>query len=239
MPSNSKQKALITGASRGIGRATAERLNQNGWQVVAVARDFSDWADRPAEIETISMDLSDTSALPEQLKSLSKKHPDIDTVICNAGAGHFAALEQFSYPQIEKMVQLNLLQHLFVSRTFLPPMKRHASGTFIFVGSESALAGGRYGAIYSACKFGLRGFAQSLRHECSTSNIRIGIINPGMVDSHFFDSLNFKPGDDPANSIPVTEVAKAIEGMLNAGPHTVIDEINLSPLKKVVQKKSP
>ncbi len=237
MPSKPKQKVLITGASRGIGRATAEQLYRNGWQVVAIARDFSGWADRPTEIEAVSLDLSQTPALPEQLKSLSKKHPDIDAVICNAGAGHFAALEQFSYPQIEAMVQLNLLQHLFVSRAFLPPMKRQGSGTFIFVGSESALAGGRYGAIYSACKFGLRGFAQSLRHECSTSSIRVGIINPGMVESHFFDNLNFKPGDDPANSIPITEVAKAIEGMLNAGPHTVIDEINLSPLKKVVQKK--
>ncbi len=237
MPSKPKQKVLITGASRGIGRATAERLYHNGWQVVAIARDFSEWTDRPAEIETISLDLSQTSTLPEQLKSLSKKHPDIDAVICNAGAGHFAALEQFSYPQIEAMVQLNLLQHLFVSRAFLPSMKRQGRGTFVFVGSESALAGGRYGAIYSACKFGLRGFAQSLRHECSTSNIRISLINPGMVDSHFFDNLNFKPGDEPANSIPITEVAKAIEGMLNAGPHTVIDEINLSPLKKVVQKK--
>ncbi|MCF6282350.1 MAG: SDR family NAD(P)-dependent oxidoreductase [Candidatus Polarisedimenticolaceae bacterium] len=237
MPSNHKQKVLITGASRGIGRATAELLYNNGWQVVAIARDFSDWTDRSSEIEIIQLDLSQTSQLAEQLKAIAKKHPDIDAVICNAGAGRFGALEQFSYRQIEAMLQLNLQQHLFVSRTFLPPMKRLGGGSLIFVGSESALTGGRYGAIYSACKFGLRGFAQSLREECSSSGIRVGIINPGMVKSHFFDTLDFKPGDDPANSIPVTEVAKAIESMLNAGPHTVIDEINLSPLKKVVQKK--
>jgi len=237
MPSNSKQKVLITGASRGIGRATAEQLHSNGWQVVAIARDFSDWSDRPSEIETIELDLSKIAQLPDQLKAISKKHPDINAVICNAGAGRFGALEQFSYQQIEAMVQLNFLQHLFISRAFLPKMKRHGGRSLIFVGSESALSGGRYGAIYSACKFGLRGFAQSLRKECSGSGIRVGIINPGMVKSHFFDRLNFEPGDDPANSIPVTEVAKAIETMLNAGPHTVIDEINLSPLKKVVKKR--
>ncbi len=237
MPSDSKQKVLITGASRGIGRATAEQLYRNGWQVVAIARDFGDWSNRPREIDIIELDLSQTAHLPKQLKAIAKEHPDIDAVICNAGAGHFGALEQFSYQQIEAMVQLNLLQHLFISRAFIPQIKHRGSGSLIFVGSESALSGGRYGAIYSACKFGLRGFAQSLREECSSSGIRVGIINPGMVKSHFFDDLNFKPGDDPANSIPVFEVAKAIESMLNAGPHTVIDEINLSPLKKVVKKK--
>ena len=237
MPSTAKQKALITGASRGIGRATAERLTHNGWRVVAIGRDFSGWPNRSADIETIQLDLSQTDRLPGRLKMISKAHPDIDAVVCNAGAGRFGALEQFSYQQIEQMLQLNLLQHLFVSRAFMPQMKRHGDGCLIFVGSESALSGGRYGAIYSACKFGLRGFAQSLRHEAAGGGIRVGIINPGMVDSSFFEQLDFKPGDDPANAIPVDEVARAIESMLTAGPHTVIDEINLSPLKKVAQKR--
>lgn len=237
MPSTAKQKVLITGASRGIGRATAELLCSNGWQVLAIGRDFSGWLERPAGIEAIQLDLSQTAQLPERLKAIAEEHTDISAVVCNAGAGRFGTLEQFSYRQIEEMLGLNLLQHLFVSRTFLPQMKRNGAGTFIFIGSEAALSGGRYGAIYSACKFGLRGFTQSLRQECSGSNIRVGIINPGMVDSSFFDRLDFKPGDDPANSIPPGEVAGAIESMLNAGPNTVIDEINLSPLKRVVQKK--
>ena len=237
MPSTTKQKILITGASRGIGRASAKRLNRNGWQVVAIGRDFSDWSDRPADIEIIQLDLSQISQLPEQLKLIVKQHPDINALICNAGAGRFGALEQFSYPQIEEMLHLNLLQHLFVCRALVPQMKRQGGGSVIFVGSESALSGGRYGALYSACKFGLRGFAQSLREESTGRGIRVGIINPGMVDSSFFDSLDFKPGDDPANSIPPDEVAKAIESMLTADPNIVIDEINLSPLKKVVQKR--
>ena len=237
MSSEVRRKILITGASRGIGRATAERLCNHGWQVVAIARDFSTWLERPDAIEAIELDLSQTEQLPEHLKAIAADHPDIDAVVCNAGHGRFGALEQFSYQQIREMLELNLLQHLYISRAFLPQMKSRGGDMLIFVGSEAALSGGRFGAVYSACKFALRGFAQSLRLECAGSGVRVGIVNPGMVDSSFFDELDFKPGDDSANKIPPADVAAAIESMLNTQPGTVIDEINLSPLKRVVQKK--
>ena len=237
MPSEVKRKILITGASRGIGRATAERLCAHGWRVIAIARDFSAWPERPDAIEAIELDLSQTAQLPGHLKAIAADHPDIDAVVCNAGHGRFGALEQFSYRQIREMMELNLLQHLYLSRAFLPQMKSRGGDMLIFVGSEAALSGGRYGAVYSACKFALRGFAQSLRLECASSGVRVGIINPGMVDSSFFDQLDFEPGEAPANKIPPEEVAAAIESMLNAKPGTVIDEINLSPLKRVVLKK--
>ncbi|RLW54258.1 MAG: short-chain dehydrogenase, partial [gamma proteobacterium symbiont of Stewartia floridana] len=103
------------------------------------------------------------------------------------------------------------------------------------IGSESALSGGKRGSLYSACKFALRGFAQSLRAECSTSGARVCLVNPGMVASDFFNELDFRPGDAPENHLRVEDIAEVIHWVLNAHPGTVFDEINLNPLKKVIQ----
>ncbi|MCK5307276.1 MAG: SDR family oxidoreductase, partial [Zetaproteobacteria bacterium] len=121
----------------------------------------------------------------------------------------------------------------------LPGMKQRKSGTLIFMGSETALDGAKRGTVYSASKFGLRGLAQSLRLECATSGVRVGIINPGMVKTEFFDQLDFQPGVDPDNYILPEDVAEAVLLVLEARYGTVFDEINLSPQKKVILSPKP
>lgn len=229
-----QRKILITGASRGIGQAIARALLAQGAQVVGLARDFSPWGDIPTRFIPLIADLADLDGLPGRLKNLVKEHPDLDGVICNAGTGRFGALEQFSPEQIRSQIDLNLTQHLLVARALLPPLKRKGFGDLLFMGSESALAGGRNGAVYSACKFALRGLAQSLRHESASKGVRVSIINPGMVSSGFFDDLDFRPGELPENHIRPEDVAAAVLTVLGAPPGTVLDEINLSPVKKVI-----
>ncbi len=116
-------------------------------------------------------------------------------------------------------------------------MKRQGQGNLVFIGSEAALSGSRKGAVYCATKFALRGFAQSLREECSNSGIRSTIVNPGMVKTGFFDNLSFEPGDAEENYILPQDVADAVLTILSARPGTCFDEINLSPLKKVIKFK--
>ena len=127
---------------------------------------------------------------------------------------------------------------MYIVRAFLPVIKRNGGGDVILVGSEAALSGGRYGAVYSATKFGLRGFAQALRHECSVGGVRVAMVNPGMVRTEFFKTLKFEPGTDPENYVEPEDVANAICGILLARSETVVDEINLSPLKRVDRKKT-
>ena len=116
-------------------------------------------------------------------------------------------------------------------------MKRQKRGDLIFIGSEAALAGGRKGAIYAASKFALRGLAQSLRQECATSGVRVALINPGMVQTPFYQGTHFTHGAAPENYIRPEDVAEAVLLILTARPETVFDEINLSPLKKVIHWK--
>ena len=120
----------------------------------------------------------------------------------------------------------------------MPVIKTNGGGDVVLMGSEAALSGGRYGAVYSATKFAVRGFAQALRHECAAANVRVTIVNPGMVRTQFFDSLEFEPGPDPDNYIEPEDVARAVSGALLAPRGTVVDEINLSPLKRVVRRKT-
>ncbi len=230
-----RRKLLVTGASRGIGRAIAERLLDAGARVIGIGRDFSRWSARPEGFQALPLDLADLDALPGKLKALCSEHPDIDGVVCNAGGGRFGTLEQFSPGQIRAMVDLNLTQHLLLARAFVPMLKKRRFGDLIFMGSEAALAGGRNGTVYSACKFALRGAAQSLRLECAAAGIRVSLINPGMVDTGFFDGLEFGPGELAENHIRPGDVAAAVLHLLSAPPGTVTDEINLSPLKQVIR----
>ena len=118
-------------------------------------------------------------------------------------------------------------------------MKQRGSGNIVFMGSEAALAGGKRGAVYSAAKFGLRGLAQALRQECAASGLRVSIINPGMVQTEFFNELDFRPGESSNNYILPDDVALAVQMILEARQGTVFDEINLSPQKKVIRFPKP
>ena len=80
-----------------------------------------------------------------------------------------------------------------MTRALIPLMKKQKKGKIIFIGSDSALQGGKQGSIYSVAKFGLRGFSQALRDECAKSKVHISIVNPGMVRTDFFDELSFSP----------------------------------------------
>ncbi|MGB5438238.1 MAG: SDR family oxidoreductase [Gammaproteobacteria bacterium] len=234
-----KATVLLTGASSGIGRATAQCLLERGYRVIGLARDFSKFVCSDANFIAIPVDLSALDSLPAFLEQLLAEHGPIEAVICNAGRGRFASLEEFSYAQIRGLLELNLTSQIFLVRALLPGMKQRKSGTVVFMGSETALNGARRGTVYAAAKFGLRGLAQSLRQECSASGIRVGIINPGMVKTEFFDRLDFRPGNEPDNYILPEDVAEAVLLVLEARPGTVFDEINLSPQKQVIQSSRP
>ena len=229
-----KQRTLlVTGCSRGIGLAITRRLLAEGHRVVGISRLTP--GIESARFTHMELDLSDLDKLPDALRDVSKQHPDINAVILNAGIGRFGSLEQFSAHQIRQLIDLNLTSHVLLAREFLPKLKKQGSGDLVFIGSESALRGGRYGSIYAATKFGLRGLVQALQEECSASGMRVGIVNPGMVNTSFFDELDFRPGDEADQHLLPDDVVAAVLLMLEARPGAVIQEINLQPQKNVIR----
>lgn len=224
---------LVTGSSRGIGRAIVKALLSDGYKVTGIARSN----DNPIDgMEFHFADLNGIDTTARLIGNLCQAG-NISAVVCNAGSGTFGSLETHSPAQISQYLQLNLCSPLVVARAALPLLKKHARSDLIFMGSESGLQGGRYGSLYSAAKFGLRGAAQALKHECASANCHVGIVQPGMVRTHFFDELDFEPGESDDNAIHPEEIAKAVLSMLEASDNTVIDEIVLNPIKRVVKKK--
>jgi len=175
----------------------------------------------------------------EGLCQVLREH-EIDCLVHAAGQGMFGSIEQFSLAQIEYLLRVNLTSAIVISRALIPAMRRRGRGRMVFIGSESALAAGRKGALYCASKFGLRGFCLSLRDDCAGDGIQVSLVNPGMVRSPFFDNLPFTPGAHAENAIEVDDVARIVAQILDSSPSIVIDEINLSPRVKSIDfdKKS-
>ncbi|NOR70674.1 MAG: SDR family NAD(P)-dependent oxidoreductase [Methylomarinum sp.] len=232
-----KRTLLVTGASSGIGRAIAKQLLQQGHTIIGTSRDCSQFKVSHENFHFIEIDYTQLNQLKPKLKDLEKTYPALDGVIFSAGYGQFGSLEQFSFSQIETMMTVNFTSPAFITRALLPGLKRKAHSNLIYIGSEAALQGSRKGSIYCASKFALRGFTQALRDECGTSSVRVSLINPGMVKTDFFDSLSFQPGDDETHGLLPEDIAETVNYILNSNPNSVIDEINLNPVNKVIKFK--
>ena len=118
-------------------------------------------------------------------------------------------------------------------------MKTAGGGDLVIIGSESGLQGAKYGSVYCASKFGLRGLAQSLHAECSSAGIRVINVNPGPTRTPFFDRLDFEPGSQSDNALSPTDIAKRVFALLDQSGTTIPIELNLQVAKRVFQKKQP
>jgi len=232
-----KRTILVMGASSGIGRATAKHLLHQGHTVIGASRDIKKFKVEHPHFKRIQIDLAQLDALPDIAKALEKSYPELDAVIFAAGYGQFGSLEEFSYAQIERLMTVNFTSVAYLTRALLPKLKRKPHSDLIYIGSEAALKGSRKGSIYCASKFALRGFTQALREEGAKSNLRVGLINAGMVKTEFFSKLSFEPSEQPEHHLIADDVAEAVSYILHSRHKMVIDEINLNPLHKVVQFK--
>ena len=233
------ETVLLSGASSGIGQATASLLLQQGYHVIGLSRRGQVDALAHENFTALALDLDNLQPLEARIKTLQENH-DIACFVHAAGQGCFGSIEQFSIAQIESSMRINLTSAMVICRGLLPALRRRGNGRLIFIGSESALAAGKKGALYCASKFGLRGFCLSLREDCASDGIQVSLINPGMVRSPFFDELPFAPGALPENAIEVEDVARVVLQIMQSSPHIVIDEVNLSPRVKSIDfgKKS-
>jgi len=231
------RKFVVTGASSGIGLAITRALLSSGIQVLGIARDFSKVDLKHSLFTAVAIDLESIDDLQDKFKaSVLSSFGPIDGLINCAGTATMAYLEQLSVHDMQSMLNTNFLGPAIVTKLLLPQLKQRA-GDILFIGSESARRGGQQGSLYCASKFALRGFAQALREECGKSEVRITLINPGAVRTAFFDRLDFEPGASEHNAILADDVADAVMMVINARRGTVFDEINMSPLKRVWQRK--
>jgi len=215
----------------------SRQLVQRGDTVFGLARWQRAEDSAVAGVHRVHVDLSDLELTSRVVRKLCQEQP-IDAVVLNAGTGDIAPLENISATLIGPSLLLNLGSPLVVARECVSHLRSRNRSDLIFIGSESALQGGRQGSLYSAAKFGLRGAAQALRHELAGANVHVGIVQPGLTRSDFFDTLDFEPGPNEANALHTTDIAHAVLAMLNSDDRAIIDEIVIKPRQNVLSRKN-
>ena len=229
------KKIIITGTSKGIGKEITKNLLKQNMRVIGLSRTHTI---KHKNYFPVVHDLYITKGYKEKLDDIIKKHNDIEAVISNAGNGLFENLENIPSNDIVPFFNLNLLSHILISKYLVGYFKKRKKGQFIFMGSEAASEASQKSTIYSTAKHGLVGFTKALRAECSKSNIRVTIINPGMVRSSFFNNLSFQPGYKKENAISKKDVSDLILFLLKTSNSINYLNINLAPLKKVIDFKN-
>lgn len=224
--------AIITGASTGIGLAITQKFIQEGMKVIGLARDFSKTKFENSNFQKIELDLRKKV----EVDMLTAKIKNVDILVNNAGVGYFDLLEKISEDEIQEMVETNLLGLIFLTQKLIPQLKK-GKGDIINIASESALTGRKFGTVYCATKFALRGFSESLADELRRNNVRVTCLNPGMVKSSFFNNKNFQPEDKNGCYLLPEDVAESVWQIINLRKGIVIPEISLMPqVKSIVWK---
>jgi len=236
-----RQLVVVTGASSGIGLAMVRLLLDEGYSVLGIAKDFHSASIDHEHYTTHTLDMADLDNLPAAIgvivRELEQSEMPIKALVNNAGIGKMGYLEQLSVEDIRLVMDTNFISHAIVTKTFLPLLKKQVQADILFTGSEAALKGARQGSVYCASKFAIRGFSQALREECGKSGVRVTLINPGAVRTPFFDELHFEPGAAQDNAIEPEDIAKVLISVIQARAGTVFDEITMSPLNHVWQRK--
>lgn len=211
------KKALITGASRGIGRAIAEELSKDHHIYAGASRDASDIVSALPSAEPFEVDLTDTEAILEA----ASKIEDLDVLVLAAGVMENGSLSELTDASWRNMMEVNLHAPVTLTRVLLPALRR-SNGLIITINSGAGYHGIANNSAYCASKFALRGFTDSLAQE-EAGKVRVTSLHPGRTDT---DMLS---GDDGLPKMAATEVAKAARLAVDAGPDAVIEFLRVRP----------
>jgi 3-oxoacyl-[acyl-carrier protein] reductase len=201
--------ALVTGASRGIGRAIAIRLAGQGASVIAAARgDHSDEAvsqivSTGGRAFAMSLDVTDTAALEKVPAAIVEQHGRLDIVVNNAGITRDQLLMRMKREDWDAVMATNLTAAFTLAQASMRPMLKQRGGRIIAISSVVGQIGNAGQTNYAASKAGLIGFMKALAREVASRNITVNVIAPGMVDTDMMRAVADKTQIDWSAQIPL------------------------------------
>ncbi|MEM6277079.1 MAG: SDR family oxidoreductase [Pseudomonadota bacterium] len=176
---------LITGASSGIGRATAKHFASKGWSVVATMRNPDDAGDLTKDTMVLPLDVTAQDSIEKAVADAVGAFGGLDVVVNNAGFAVIGALEAVSAEQIEQQFAVNVLGTMAMTQAVLPQLRAQNSGTIVNISSIIGRFTYPLGAIYDASKFAVEGFSEAMRFELEAIGAKIKIVEPGLIASDF------------------------------------------------------
>ncbi len=203
---------LVTGASSGIGAATAIRLATSGARLIVTGRDEERLREIAARTRAtpLAADLAEPGG-PELLveKALAAEGR-VDVLVCNAGAGWAGPIGELPGTKASELVSLNLLAPVQLARLLAPGMAERRCGRLVFVSSIVGATGVRHEALYAATKAGLNCLAESLAYELADTGVGVSLVLPGVVNTQFFGSRGHPYDRRRPRPIPAERAARAI-----------------------------
>ncbi|MGN7998130.1 SDR family oxidoreductase [Sphingomonas sp. 22176] len=225
--SQSPRTAVITGASSGIGRATAELFAENGWRLVLAARDAealealaTDLRARGAAIAVVPTDIGDNAAVLALAEAAQAFGGTIDLWFANVGVGAVGRFEEVPIEAHEQVLRTNLLGHLYEAHAVLPIFQRQGRGVFVNMISMVGFAAAPLAAAYSASKFGLKGLSEALRAEqAAHPHIHICDVYPALVDTPALDHPANYTGKAIHPPLPLVDPRRVAAAVVRLADH--------------------
>jgi short-subunit dehydrogenase len=193
MKTQSGRTAIVTGASSGIGRATAEALARAGFKVFGTSRRAL--GNGPKQVTMLTCDVTDDGSVRRLATDVLAQTGRIDVLVNNAGIGLFGGAEESSVDQVRALFDTNLFGVMRVTNAVLPSMRKNGGGHIINLSSALGFIPAPYSAHYGATKHALEGYSESLDHETRAFGVRVSLIEPAFTRSAF-DQNALKP-DSP------------------------------------------
>ena len=226
-----KKLILVTGASSGVGKGIARKLCSHDYELVLTSRseekllsikqgyDEMGW-----KSHIVPCDLTKEVEV-DYLYNECQKIGFVDCVISNAGVGIFSSITNMEVRDWDLQIDTNLKASFLLTRHFVEEMKRNKQGKFIFINSVAGQYGHSFSnsTAYVASKYGLKGFADSLRTELREFNIKVTSVYPGAIDTNFWNSINVEfPRDE---MLSVEDLAETILHTIEAPNSSVIEDV--------------
>lgn len=224
MQGRNRQVVLLTGASRGIGNTCATFLAKRGHTVYGTSRAPGT---RPRMIdeffELLPMDYLDEASINSVVSGIIEKEGRVDLLVCNAGKTISGAVENTPPAEGSRQMEVNFMGAARMIHAVLPTMRRNKRGTILIIGSFAGRVGLPFNAFYSASKFALEGYVESLRLELAPSGIRLALIEPGSVRTGYDSSITpFIGGSDDVYLDDHARVLKKITDYASEGINPVV-----------------
>ena len=239
MQSFDEKVALVTGAGRGIGKAVALSLAKLGCRVVLAARTAAQLSEVQQEIQraggvaiAIPTDLMRDEDIDTLVRESQREFGAVDILINNAGWGKRASVVRAKIEDLDQTLRVNLRAPMILAQKVLPAMIAKGEGAVINISSVSGKRGEADGAAYSASKFGLIGFTESLYEEVREQGIKVAVILPGFVDTPMIPPVKHL---DRSKMIQADDVAQAVLYILNAPTTSCPVEITIRPQRTPIR----
>ena len=232
------ETAMVTGASSGIGAATARRLAAAGANVVLAARREERLDEIADEVETeygvdaavVPTDVTDEDRVAALVETTVERFDSLDAVVANAGLGIDESVEEMSTETYRTMMDVNVDGAFFTAREAVPHL-RETEGTLVFVGSFAGQYPRPGNPVYAATKWWVRGFALSLAGSVGEDGVGVSVVNPTEVRTEFGsedeEMDTFEDAFDPGEVTEPSEVADAVAFAVRQEPPTATTEIDL------------